>query len=82
MRNLIEIIVNSSDFSDVTEYYESQGFSFISSKIYDRNELLVTFEGSRDSIADVGTFHRAVIQFEDGTESPLYIKRERNFWED
>lgn len=82
MRNLVEISCDRNSASETISYYEEQGFQFISSQRIDKDLMLLVFEASKDSIANLSTIRQAKIQFDDGTESPLYIKRERNFWED
>lgn len=88
MRNLVEISTYRIDYKETIEHYEDQGFSYVSSHVSPEQnktgEITIVFEGSREDIAEISDAdgHRSFLQFDDGTESPLYIKRERNFWED
>ena len=84
MNNIIELIISNSRYSDVVQEYEANGFTLLSAKPVDKNNLLVSFEGDSSSLNSLiyENIDKAYIKFEDGVIAPLYIKKERNFWED
>jgi hypothetical protein len=88
MRSLLEIVTNRSDFKETVEEYESEGFSYVGSFVAPEQastgEITLTFEGPRATVAEYSRLegHKTFVVFEDGTTSPLYIKREKSWWED
>ena len=87
MKNIIEVKIDRRDFRQTVDRWTEEGFQYLDSVTLphqvNTNEVTVRFEGSRDAVAQQAeSGERAFLLFDDGSESPLYIKRERNFWED
>lgn len=84
MKSLIEIAVSKDHFQDTITAYAAEGFEYISDKpTEDRNTLLVMFRGDIHNLSQYSNQNnKSYLEFEDGTRSPLYIKRNRDFWED
>ena len=82
MKSLIEISISKIDFQDTLNYYLEEGFEYLSST--DNGEsITVVLRGEIQSVAQYSNeYNKSYIEFDDKTRSPLYIKRERNFWED
>jgi hypothetical protein len=82
MKSLIEISISKIDFQDTLNYYLEEGFEYLSS-IDNGESITVVLRGEIQSVAQYSNEHnKSYIEFDDKTRSPLYIKRERNFWED
>lgn len=85
MKNILEITVeNTEDISSVIYFYQEEGLEFIGKTNLRNGKVLLKFEGEREDISYQTQIEdqKGFIEFEDGTQSPLYIRRERNFWED
>lgn len=84
MKSLVEITISKEDFHDIVNQYESEGFEYLTSKASDnRDEVIAVFRVDKDALEFQSPKNsNAFIEFEDGTRSPLYIKRNRDFWED
>ena len=84
MKSLIEISISKEDFQDIVNQYESDGFEYLTSKPSDtKDEIIAVFRVDKNSLEYQSPKNsNAFIEFEDGTRSPLYIKRNRDFWED
>jgi hypothetical protein len=84
MKSLIEISVSKDHFQDTITAYAAEGFEYISDKATeDRNTLLVLFRGDIHALSQYSNENnKSYLEFDDGTRSPLYIKRNRDFWED
>lgn len=85
MKNKLMITVErSEDITSLVEAYEEEGFFFLK-KTHSRDGYVVLeFEGDRELVAynSRGEGQQGFIEFEDGTQSSLYIRQEKNFWED
>ena len=84
MLNYLRKTVTPKDESKITALYRERGLNLIkSSKDNVTGLVILEFEGNRSEVADLfESGDEASIQFEDGVVSPLYIRRERNFWDD
>lgn len=82
MKSLIEVKISKSSFQDTVSEYTSEGFEFLTSKPSEDNDYLIAIFRSEIHNASFYQTEKSYLEFEDGTTSPLYIKRERNFWED
>jgi hypothetical protein len=82
MKSLIEISVSKEHFQDIVSEYTAEGFEYVSSRPSDdRNILVVLLRGDIHNASQYQS-DKSYLEFSDGTQSPLYIKRNRNFWED
>lgn len=81
MKTLIEISVSKDSFYETLSQYEDIGFEYVSSSEVDFETLAVVLRGDVHNLPHVHS-DKSYLEFEDGTQSPLYIKRNRNFWED
>jgi hypothetical protein len=83
MKSLIEISVSKEHFQDTISEYAAEGLDFISSRPSetDSNLLIVLLRGDIDNASRYQS-DKSYLEFEDGSRSPLYIKRNRDFWED
>jgi len=85
MRNILEITAEKTEnISSIVEIYEDEGFSLISKRSLRDGRVVLTFEGSREEVSYNTQIEgqKGFIEFEDGTQSPLYIRREKNLLED
>ena len=84
MKTVIEMHLTEENLSFAIEQYGEEGIEFISSKPGNiKGTVVATFSGDIDTISRTSNENnKTYIEFEDGCRSPLYIKRERNFWED
>jgi len=88
MRNLLKATCMRINYNEVVAEYEEMGFTLVSSHVTPEQakwgEITLTFQGEREDVAELSDEegHHSFLEFDDGTTSPLYIKRERNFWED
>jgi hypothetical protein len=82
MKSLIEIGISKTDFQETLDSYLEEGFEYVSST--DNGDIIsVLFRGDIHNVAAYSNeYNKSYLEFEDKTRSPLYIKRERNFWED
>lgn len=81
MKTLIEISVLKDSFYEILSQYEDIGFDYISSSDMNSETLKVILRGDVHSLPHVHS-DKSYLEFDDGTQSPLYIKRNRDFWED
>jgi hypothetical protein len=82
MKSLIEITVSKDHFQDIVSEYAAEGFDYVSSRPSDdKNMLVVLLRGDIHNASQYQS-DKSYLEFEDGTRSPLYIKRNRDFWED
>lgn len=83
MNTFLEKTVSNSNILDTIQYYEELGFTVINTKRIDHNNVILVLQGDKDLIGQHSKLgDKSFIQFEDGLTSPLYIKREKTFWED
>jgi hypothetical protein len=82
MKSLIEISVSKEHFQDIVSEYNAEGFEYVSSRPSDdKNMLILLLRGDIHKASQYQS-DKSYLEFGDGTQSPLYIKRNRNFWED
>ena len=74
--------MSKEHFQDILTEYVAEGFEYVSSRPSDDKSLLVLL--LRGDIHNASQYQsdKSYLEFDDGTRSPLYIKRNRNFWED
>lgn len=82
MKSLIEITVSKDNFQDTISEYAAEGFDYVSSRPSDDNNMLVVLLRGDIHTASHYQSDKSYLEFEDGSRSPLYIKRYRDFWED
>jgi hypothetical protein len=83
MKSLIEVTVLKEYFQETLAEYSEEGFEYLSSKNGDSDDtIIVIFRGDIHATPYSSENSKSFLEFEDGSRSPLYIKRERNFWED
>jgi len=83
MTNYLEITAHQDEIDFLITKYTSNGLHLVDERKQSDGLITLVFEGNRDAIAEHYTSgDKAFLEFEDGTVSPLYIKRERNFWDD
>lgn len=78
MTTLVTLTAHAQDKRDIIEYYESLGMNLESQTKIDRDTFSLTFSGDRDLSAAILEHNPNAIgslEFEDGTVSPLYIRR-------
>jgi hypothetical protein len=82
MKSLIEISMSKINFQETLDSYLEEGFEYVSST--DNGEtIIVLLRGDIHNVSHyLNEYNKSYLEFEDKTRSPLYIKRERNFWED
>lgn len=80
---LVKMTCASNQVYETIEYAESQGLQLQQKIKLDKEtvELLFTTNGKEAAVqfSDYGA--EAFLQFEDGTTSPLYVRRDRDFSE-
>ena len=84
MKSLIEINVLKETFQETVDHYNNEGIEYISSSPGPTSEYItVLFRGDIHNLSQYANQNnKSYLEFDDGSRSPLYIKRERNFWED
>lgn len=85
MKNRLEITVNSfENLEEIIDSYREEGLSLVEKQSLPNRDVILVFEGERENIAYQTQIEnqKGFIEFDDGSVSSLYIKRERNFWED
>lgn len=82
MKSLIEITVSKEHFQDTISEYAAEGFDYVSSKTSEDNNILIVLLRGDIHTASQYQNNKSYLEFEDGSLSPLYIKRNRDFWED
>jgi hypothetical protein len=80
---LVRTFSRPESVKDTIEYYEAQGLSFLSKKVLNRESIELSFSTSGKEHAFIGSDDsvETFIEFEDGSISPLYIRRDRDFSE-
>jgi hypothetical protein len=81
MKNYIEFDVYDFEVKELISRYRDSELRYLGSKpSLVRGRTIVSFQGARDVVAESGTdASRRFIEFDDGTVSPLYVKRERDY---
>lgn len=83
MKSLLEVTVQKEFFHDTLQEYVSEGFEYISSRDgQDKDTIILILRGDINATPYPTENNKSFLEFEDGSYSPLYIKRNRNFWED
>ena len=82
MKSLIEISISKINFQDSLNEYIERGFEYVSSKD-NGDSVAVVLRGEIEEVAHYSSEHnKTYLEFEDGSQVSLYIKRNRDFWED
>jgi hypothetical protein len=85
MKSLIEIAVSKEHFQEILAEYAAEGFDYVSARPSenDSESLVVLFRGDIHNVSHYSSENnKSYLEFGDGSLSPLYIKRNRDFWED
>lgn len=78
MTALVTITVPAQSKNDAVEYYESLGMSLERHYKIDRDTVSLSFRGDKDlsaAILQSDSNASGELEFEDGTTSPLYVRR-------
>lgn len=80
---LVKAYSRPESVTDTIEYYEAQGLSYLSKKILSRESVELSFStsGKEQAILISNDLVETFLEFQDGTISPLYIRRDRDFSE-
>lgn len=77
---LVRVTCHITQIESYVDHYESNGFSLLDKHI-DQEEASLTFQGrSSAQVAEASFWDssaQAYLQFQDGTTSPLYVRRSR-----
>jgi hypothetical protein len=76
----VRVSCHTSQLESYVEYYESSGFSLLQKSIEGEDVILIFQGQSTAHVAEASYWDssaQAFIQFQDGTTSPLYVRRSR-----
>jgi hypothetical protein len=76
----VKITCHTSQLESYIEHYEASGFSLLGKSI-EGEDAILTFQGQSTAHAAEASYWdssaQAFIEFQDGTTSPLYVRRSR-----
>jgi hypothetical protein len=80
---LIKMSCSSQEVTDYVRYYEEQGLEFVNKFVHSKEQVELTFRTSGKELATSLAQEDAqlFLEFEDGTQSPLYVRKQRDFSE-
>jgi hypothetical protein len=74
---LLKITCSPNEVTAAKDYYESSGLEFTAKQTISRDEVTLTFRVPEKDRA-AGLVGDLFLEFEDGSTSPMYIRKDRN----
>jgi hypothetical protein len=78
---LVKITCNPKDVQATLEYYEAQDLHLIERRVLNREATELIFETSGKERAFTGDNVETFLEFQDGSVSPLHIRKDRDWAE-
>jgi hypothetical protein len=76
----VRVACHISQIDSYVDYYESNGFELLN-KHHEQEEVTLVFKGSSAAhVAEAASWDnnaQAFLEFSDGTQSPLYVRKQR-----